>query len=65
MGTRSEKRGVKLVVVDPRKTETARYADEHVAIRPGEDATFFACVLNLLFQRGAVNERLSALRDFG
>ena len=52
----AKKRGVKLVVVDPRRTETARYADEHVAIRPGEDAAFFAGVLNLLFERGAVNE---------
>ena len=52
----AKRRGVKLVVVDPRKTETARYADEYVAIRPGEDTAFFAGVLNLLFQRGAINE---------
>src|SRR2546428_420812 len=32
--------GGKLVVVDPRRTETARLADEHLAIRPGTDAMF-------------------------
>ena len=52
----AKKRGVKVVVVDPRRTETARYADEHVAIKPGEDTAFFAGVLNLLFQRDAVDE---------
>ena len=52
----AKKRGVKLVVIDPRKTETARYADEHVAIRPGEDTAFIAGVLNFLFKQGAVNE---------
>src|SRR5206468_2988116 len=32
------KRGGKLVVVDPRRTETAAAADQHLAIRPGSDA---------------------------
>lgn len=31
-------RGGRLVVVDPRHTETAALADEHLAIRPGADA---------------------------
>jgi len=33
-------RGGKLVVIDPRRTETAALADEHHFIRPGSDALF-------------------------
>ena len=38
----------KLVVVDPRRTETAREADEHVPIRPGGDAALLLAMLHVL-----------------
>jgi anaerobic selenocysteine-containing dehydrogenase len=38
----------KLVVVDPRRTETAEIASEHVFIRPGTDALFLIGVLKVL-----------------
>jgi anaerobic selenocysteine-containing dehydrogenase len=38
----------KLVVVDPRRTETAEVASEHVFIRPGTDALFLIGVLKAL-----------------
>jgi anaerobic selenocysteine-containing dehydrogenase len=37
-----------LVVVDPRRTETAEVASEHVFIRPGTDALFLIGVFNVL-----------------
>jgi anaerobic selenocysteine-containing dehydrogenase len=40
------KRGGKVVVVDPRRSETARFADEHVFIRPGTDALFLLGMLH-------------------
>ena len=44
-----KKRGGKLVVVDPRRTETAELASEHHFIRPGTDAAFLLALLNTLF----------------
>lgn len=41
-------RGGRLVVVDPRRTETARMADEHVFIRPGTDALLLLGILHTL-----------------
>ena len=49
------KRGGKLVVVDPRRTETAVLADDHLAIRPGTDALFLLAILQVLFEEGRVN----------
>jgi len=42
-------RGGKLVVVDPRRTETARHADEHHAIQPGTDAHLLFAIVHTLF----------------
>src|SRR5437870_4745991 len=47
-------RGGKLVVVDPRRTETARLADEHLAIRPGTDALFLFALVHTLFEEDLV-----------
>ena len=44
------KRGGKLVVVDPRRTETAAAADQHLAIRPGADALLLLAMLQVLFE---------------
>ena len=43
-------RGGKLVVVDPRRSETAAMADQHVFIRPGNDAALLLGLLNTLFE---------------
>ncbi len=39
--TAREKRGAKLVVIDPRRTETAERADLHLAIAPDTDVALF------------------------
>lgn len=44
-------RGVKVIVVDPRAAETARYADLHLPVRAGEDATLFAGMIHLILAR--------------
>lgn len=47
-----QKRGGKIVVIDPRETETARMADQHVFIRPGHDALLLASMLHIVFEEG-------------
>ena len=41
-------RGGKLVVIDPRRTETAAIADEHLAIKPSGDAAFLLAMVHVL-----------------
>jgi anaerobic selenocysteine-containing dehydrogenase len=42
-------RGGRVVVIDPRRTETAELADEHIPIRPGTDALLFSAMLHVVF----------------
>ncbi|HYB98035.1 MAG TPA: molybdopterin oxidoreductase family protein [Candidatus Limnocylindrales bacterium] len=47
-------RGGRIVVIDPRRTETARIADEHHFIRPGADAAFLLSLVHVMFAEGLV-----------
>jgi anaerobic selenocysteine-containing dehydrogenase len=47
-----------LIVVDPRRTETAEMADYHLRLRPGTDAFCLAAILGVLVQEDLVD------RDF-
>ncbi|MCX4246375.1 molybdopterin oxidoreductase family protein [Paraliomyxa miuraensis] len=47
-----QERGGRLVVVDPRRTETARIADEHVFIAPGTDALLLWSLLQVVLEEG-------------
>src|SRR5215469_9678522 len=44
-----------LVVIDPRRTETAEMADYHLRVRPGTDAFCLAALLGVLVQEDLVN----------
>lgn len=48
-------RGGKLVVIDPRRTETAKIADEFHFIRPGTDALLLMAMVHTLFEEGLVD----------
>jgi anaerobic selenocysteine-containing dehydrogenase len=47
-----KRRGGKMVVLDPRRTETAKVADEHFFVRPGTDAVVLLAMLHVLFADG-------------
>lgn len=55
-------RGGKIVVVDPRRTRTARVADRHFFIRPGSDVLMLLAFVRTLFEEGLV--RHSHVLDF-
>lgn len=57
-------RGGRLVVIDPRRTETAELASAHHFIRPGTDALFLLSLLHVLFARGLARPgRLAKFTD--
>ncbi len=45
-------RGGRMVVIDPRRTETAKVATDHHFVRPGTDAVVLLAMLNVLFEEG-------------
>ncbi len=48
----AHKRGMKLIVVDPAATQSARQADIHIKITPGEVAAFFAGLIKIVIDEG-------------
>ena len=61
-------RGGRMVVIDPRRTETADVADQHHFIRPGGDVFFLLGLVHTLFdenlvQPGRLSEHLAGLDE--
>lgn len=52
-----EARGTRIVVIDPRRTETAEQADLHVAVAPDGDVALFNALLDEMAARGLVTEQ--------
>ena len=50
-----ERRGCRIFFVDPRRTESAKVAGEHVFIRPGTDVFFYLAFLHELIRTGGVD----------
>ncbi len=53
-------RGGKVVLVDPRRNETARHVDQHLFIRPGSDVFLLLSLLNVV-----IEEKLTRLDRLG
>jgi anaerobic selenocysteine-containing dehydrogenase len=54
-----------MVVLDPRRTETAEMADVHLQLRPGTDAFLMAAILGIIVQEGLENTAFLAERTVG
>lgn len=50
-----QQRGGRMVVIDPRRTETAKLADQFHFIRPGSDALMLMAMVHTLFEEGLVD----------
>jgi anaerobic selenocysteine-containing dehydrogenase len=48
----ARERGMKIIVIDPRRTETAHFADIHLQLLPGEDPTLMAGLLHIILAEG-------------
>lgn len=57
----AQRRGSKLIVIDPRSTQLGRAADVHLAVRPGTDLVVALAIHRYLFTQGLADERF--LRD--
>lgn len=54
-----------LVVVDPRKTETAKKADIFLQVKPGKDAYLLSAILGFIIQEGLENQAFIANHTVG
>ena len=56
----AKKRGMKLIVLDPRLTDCAQQADIHLQIRPGEDPAVLAGIARILIYEGLIDHNFVA-----
>lgn len=49
--TEMAKRGGKIILIDPRRTETAKYAAEHHFINPNTDAVLLLAIIRIIFEK--------------
>src|SRR6185503_9650008 len=56
----AQARGMRLLVVDPRRTETAAAADLHLQPRPGEDIAIVSGMLRVILTEGLADEDFCA-----
>ena len=62
---RRQKEGARLIVIDPRRTQTAVAADVHLPVRPGADLALLNAMINVIAHDGLVDEPFVAMRTEG
>jgi len=62
---RAQKAGAHVVVIDPRRTLTARSADQHIQPRPSTDGALALGLMHVIFDQGLHDEYWLALNTIG
>jgi ferredoxin-nitrate reductase len=62
---RRQQEGATLIVVDPRRTQTAAAADLHLALRPGSDLAVLNAMIHAIARDGLIDEQFVATRTEG
>lgn len=55
----AKKRGMQLIVIDPRKTESARQADIHLQCRPGNDPNIMGAITKIIIEEGLYDKKFT------
>ena len=63
--TKAKSNGAKLVVVDPRHSETAILADDWLPIRPGTDLAFLLAMINVMVKEGLYDREFVQKKTVG
>jgi ferredoxin-nitrate reductase len=61
----AQERGAKIIVVDPRRTDTAAAADLHLAVRPGTDVALLNSMLEVIGREGLLDRAYLAAHTEG
>jgi len=61
----AHRRGVPLIVIDPRRTELARLADLHLQLRPGTNVALLNAMGHVLVKEGLLDQGFIATRTDG
>jgi anaerobic selenocysteine-containing dehydrogenase len=57
-------RGGKVILIDPRRTETAQLADQHIFIRPGTDVLLLLAILHVIYAENRIKlDQLATITD--
>jgi anaerobic selenocysteine-containing dehydrogenase len=59
------RRGLKVIVIDPRRTETAQYAAMHLQVRPGEDPALLSAMVRVILSEGLYDQEFVRINARG
>jgi formate dehydrogenase alpha subunit len=59
---KAQKRGAKIIVLDPRKNQVGHWADLYFSFRPGSDVAVFNGIMNVIISEGLADDAFIAER---